>query len=412
MIKIVYGTILNPISPLDIWSQEDGALVFDDSNGKILFVGDAKEALEEFKNAEIIEVPEQSLIIPSFIDSHIHGVQYKITGTFQGVELLPWLEKFTWPEENKFAKVVYAKDVFRGFIGDLLRHGTTTAAVYSSIHEQAIHELYDQAQNKARLFVGNVLMDQNSPDYLLQDTDEAVAITKRLAECYKDRYVITPRFAVTCSMRLMKAVAAIGQKYNCFVQTHLSENRDEVEYVRKLFPDAKNYTDVYYQAGLLGPRTIVGHAIYVSNQELELLRDTNTKIAHCPVSNYELISGRMTVERFLMMGVKFALGTDVAGGHEISMLGVMRKFLDEHLHFAPMEPRQILYWGTLAGAEILGIQASTGNLAYGKSADFLVMHKPVEAKNPNEYVEGLLVSDYKNVVAKTFFQGKEVYSKK
>ncbi|MBI2624869.1 MAG: guanine deaminase [Candidatus Nealsonbacteria bacterium] len=409
--KIVYGTILNPLSPLDLWYCEDGALVFDEKTGKILFVGEAKEAREDFPQAEKVDTPDNILITPSFVDAHLHAVQYKIIGTFEGVELLPWLQKFTWPEESKFAKSDYAEKVFQEFLHDLLRNGTTTAAVYSSIHENAVHALYDISQDKARLFIGNVLMDQNSPDYLLQKTDDAINVVERLAKKYKDRYVVTPRFAITCSMKLMKSVAAIARKYNCFIQTHLSENKEEVEFVRKLFPDCKNYTDVYYQAGLLGPKSIMGHAIYLSNQELELLRNTNTKIAHCPISNYELLSGRMTVERFLLMGVNFTLGTDIAGGHEISMLGVMRRFLDEHRYFAPIRPSQALYWGTLDGAEALGLQNVAGNLAYGKYADFLVLHKPKGAVNPDEYMEGLMAGDYDNIVAKTFFEGREVYSK-
>ncbi|MBA4337084.1 guanine deaminase [bacterium] len=401
------GAILNPINRNDIEFFQSGFLDVDD-NGRIEAVGDLGDAAEGDFEGNL-------LIIPAFVDIHTHLPQFDVRGTFSGNELLPWLKDYIWPEEAKCADLGHVKDIAERFYRDLIKHGTLTAGIYGTIHESAVCEMIDLMPIRGRL--GKVIMDANSPENLSETTEESLEITERLCKKYGDKHVVTPRFAPSCSFESMKKAAEIAHKYDCFIQTHLSENKDEIAWVKELFPDAKNYTDVYYKAGLLGPKTIVGHAVHCDDDELETLKKTGTKIAHCPTSNEALKSGTMPLDKIIKFGIPFALATDVGAGPKTSMLDVMRCFLNVHgsghngLRNSPnVSPVSALYYATLAGAEVLGYGDETGNFKKGKSADFLVLDiKVVSGEKPDEIIRKLThESDYDSIVKEAYLGGRKL----
>ena len=411
MKKLYRGTILNPISASKCEFFEDGGLLIDE-NGEIEKYGQFKD-FDCIDECEIEDCKGQ-VIIPAFCDVHTHLPQYDVRGKFSGNELLPWLKNHIWPEETKFSDSDYAKDVARRFFDDLIQSGTLTAGVFGTIHPNAVREMFEECNIRA--IIGKVMMDQNSIPEFTENTQDSLEEADTLCEEFGARHAITPRFAMTCSGELMRGAAMLATKYDAIIQTHLSENDDVVDETAKLFPEAKNYTDVYFRAGLLGPRTIVAHAIHCSDEEFDVLKKTGTKIAHCPTSNVALKSGRMPVEKVFNKGIKFALATDVGAGPKTSMIDVMREFLDVHAGIDACEyvvtPISALYYATLAGAQLLNFASQTGNFAKGKSADFLILQTKLASNNPNQIIRDLCYeSDYSQVVAKTIFKGDVVYEK-
>ncbi|MCD6109829.1 amidohydrolase family protein [bacterium] len=388
------GTILNPIDRNTVEIIHNGFLEVDDS-GRIANVG------QDNDDNDLSQV-----IIPAFVDTHIHLPQFDVRGTFSGNELLPWLKTYIWPEEAKYSNTDHVTDVSKRFYDDLIRHGTLTAFIYGTVYEEATREMIDLMPIRGR--VGKMIMDTNSPKALEEKTDEALKSVRKLCIDYDDRHIVTPRFAPSCTMDVMKGAAKIADDFDCYIQTHLSENEDEIAWVKKLFPNNKSYTDVYFQAGLLGPKTVVGHCVHCSDDELKILKQTGTKIAHCPTSNVALGSGTMPLDRIIEFDIPFALATDVGAGPKTSMLDVMRCFLDVH-DSVNATPTSALYYATLAGAEILGYGNETGNFKKGKSADFLILDMQADKNKDADFIIRKLThgSDYDTIVKKTFLKGVE-----
>lgn len=365
---IYRGLILNPKSSSVCDFFVDGALVVE--NGKIKDIGDFQKLRNKYKKAQVKNT--DGIIVPAFTDIHLHWVQNRVKGSFTGA-LLPWLKNHIWPEEAKFSEKKYTDKMVEQFYDELDSSGTRNAMIYSSIHKYSTEKALIEGNKHGNFIIGNVLMDQNSPKNLQVSTEEEIKLVEYFAKKYRSKFAITPRFAPTCSMELMKKIAKIAKKYGCFIQTHLSENKDELALVHKLFPAQKNYTDVYFQAGLLGPKTILGHCIHLSDQELKLLAKTKSKVAHCPTSNIALKSGRMPVEKLLKYKISYALATDIGAGPKLDMLDVMRAYLKVHKgHCKNINEVDALYRATLAGAEIMGIAKEHGNLDKGKKAEFNV----------------------------------------
>lgn len=400
MNKLYRGTILNPIDSTTTEIIHNGFLEIDD-NGRIANIGQ-----NEGSNGD------SNLIIPAFVDIHTHLPQFDVRGAFSGNKLLSWLKNCIWPEEAKFSDIEHVKDVSGRFYKDLIKHGTLTAGIYGTIHERAVSKMIDMMPIRGRL--GKVMMDRNAPESLYETTEESLEITRRLCEKYGDKHMVTPRFAPSCTMESMVKAGEIAREYDCYVQTHLSENEDEIAWVKELFPESKNYTDVYNRAGILGPKTIVAHVVHCSDEELQVLKSTGTKIAHCPTSNEALKSGTMPLDKILELDIPFALATDVGAGPKTSMLDVMRCFLD--VHDTPnANPESALYYATLAGAKILGYGNETGSLEKGKSADFLVLNMKVDANEQDNTADSIIrklthESDYDTIVKKSVLRGKELVS--
>lgn len=406
------GTIINPRGEDHCAFYADGLLVVNDA-GQVHAIGPAEAVAKRFgaHSLEHIDPKPAPLILPAFTDAHLHWVQNRVRGTATGQGLLTWLNNCVWPEETRFTDAGYARDAAAKCFADLARCGTLAGAVYSSIHDTALDAFQPPF---GHFVVGNVLMTRNSPASLTQAEDEALAITSRAASRLKSRYAVSPRFALTCSMALMKGAAEIARRNDSFIQTHLSENLDEIAWVRELFPDCRSYTGVYHRAGLLGPKTIFGHCIYLDDDELTMLKETNSVIAHCPTSNEALASGRMPIERIQRAGIRWALASDIAAGPQLSMWHVMKTFLRVHaaagLRFTPTEA---LYRATLAGAEALGMASQCGNLDVGKEANFLLLEPPPSpSRDANEALANLLRRPdeaFESLTRSTFFRGERVF---
>jgi guanine deaminase len=347
--------------------------------GFLIIEGDKIERLTrddprpDLPSAEFVDLAGK-VILPGFVDTHVHLPQFAIMGIGTG-ELLTWLNTYTYPEEARFATPEYATTISEHFFDAMLANGTTTAAIYCSVHEKATDIAFATARDKGiRAFIGKVMMDRNSPPALQEQTDHSIAASVRLfekwdgAEGGRLRYVFTPRYAAACSMTLMKRVGDIARDRGAFVQSHLSENQDEVEWVRKLFPDAASYTAVYDAAGMLNERCIMAHCIHLADDEIDLLQRTQTRVAFCPYSNRTLRSGTMAYTRLRGADLTIGLGTDIAGGPSLSMIEQMY----EAMKAGGIAFDEALYLATLGGAKALGVADHAGSLAPGKDADFVV----------------------------------------
>lgn len=326
------------------------------------------------------------LLIPGLVDAHVHLPQFRVRGRFHEA-LLPWLRQHIWPEEERFADYDYRQAVTRDFRAALLRAGTTSAGVYGSpTADSAWAVLEDLAPVRSR--GGDVLMDRNGNQALLRTTERALADATEHAQRFGARYLVTPRFAPTCSDELLAGVGRLLGSSPVGLQTHLAENRDEVAWVNELFPGARSYTEVYQRAGLLGPRSLFGHCIHLDDEDLWALSTSGSWAIHCPTSNLALSSGRMPIERLQAAGVRLALATDVGAGPDLSMLDVIARTLQVHIGAAELAPSQVLRLATLAGARALGIP-STGALVPGWQADFVALRVPGGVR-PSDDGDGIL----------------------
>jgi guanine deaminase len=389
--RIFKALVMNPVAPEQVERYDPGFVIVAGDKFERLTGDDPRP---EFPSAEFVDL-DGKVILPGFVDTHVHLPQFGIMGVGKG-ELLTWLNTYTYPEETRFADPEYAARISEQFFSEMTANGTTTAAIYSSVHEQATDIAFSTAQAKGlRAFIGKVMMDQNSPPALQEGTEDSLAASLRLfdkwdgAEGGRLRYVFTPRYAAACSMDLMKRVGDIASERRAFVQSHLSENRDEVEWVRKLFPDAPSYTAVYDAAGMLSDRCIMAHCIHLSSDEIDLLARTQTKVAFCPYSNRTLQSGTMPYMKLRKAGLTIGLGTDIAGGPSLSML----EQIQEAMKATGITFDEALYLGTLGGAKTLGLADHIGSLDAGKDADFVVADPALRNKHSITavYVRGKLV---------------------
>jgi guanine deaminase len=375
------ATIINPQADLSCNVIEDGALVVE--NGLITSVGKYNDLDDKTNTIEL----GQNIIMPGMVDTHVHLPQYPIIARY-GYTLLEWLNKFTFPAERQFTPE-RASALAPVFFRELKRNGTTTAAVYSTVNKESTDIAFQEAEKAGiRAIIGKVMMNQNSPDYLIETTDNSLQDSIDLCQKWNGQangklmFAFTPRFAPTCSKELMEKTAIAAKQYGAYIQTHLSENEGEIEWVKQLFPWAANYTDVYDNVGLLGPKTILGHGIYLSPQELQVLEERGCSIAHCPVSNLDLQSGLFPMGEVHDAGVPIGLATDVGGGHNISMFRVMEKAIDMQTALSFSEPKKAkkitpenaISMATLGGAKALGLDRQIGNFEQGKKADFVVMN--------------------------------------
>ena len=270
------------------------------------------------------------LIIPAMNDMHVHAPQYRNQGIAMDLELLPWLQNYTFPEELKFADTVYAGRMYCRFVRDLWRYGTMRVVAFATTHLEStrlLMHILDEAGMGGR--VGKVNMNRDCPEGLQETVDEAnEACAALVSEFERDdsrvRPIVTPRFIPSCTPELLKACGEMARRYNLPVQSHLSENHGEIELVRRLEPESKHYADAYDRYGLFGQTpTVMAHCVWTAGDELELLRQRGVMVAHCPTSNLNLASGIAPVRRFLEAGVPVGLGSDVSGGHDFSIFRMM-----------------------------------------------------------------------------------------
>ena len=389
------ASILNPLSDTKCDYIQDGLLVVKGKKIKDLvsFAQGSKKYLDKINKKNFTD-HGKALIMPGFYDLHFHWVQDDVREMPKD-SLLEWLEKYTFPAEMKFAARVHADKKAKGFFKTLSATGTIGGACYSSIHECAIDAAMDHAQGD--FVIGNVLMNMNSPKKLTQSEDDSLDLTKRLIKRYGKRFCFTPRFAITTSPRVMEKGSKMTDKAKCFKQTHLAETPKEIEFVLSIYKDfpeykkVRNYTEIYHRAGMLGKRSLMGHGIHLSQEELNLLAKTKTTLVHCPTSNAPikekgLGSGLFDFKKVEKSKVRWALGSDIGGGPFLSMFDVMRSFVEQNKRkkITGATYTKALYRSTLAGAEILGKGKVSGNFAKGKFANFIVVPAPRKAAKKAE----------------------------
>src|SRR5215470_7644734 len=297
--RIFKAAVINPVALDRVDSYDAGYLIINGDRIERLTRDDPRPALP---SAEFTDLGNK-IVVPGFVDAHVHLPQFAIMGVGSG-ELLTWLNTYTYPEEARFADPEYAATVTRKFFDALVANGTTAAAIYSSVHEEATDIAFTIARTTGiRAFIGKVMMDRNSPPSLLEDTEESIAESVRLferwdgAESGRLRYIFTPRFAGSCSMELMSRVGAIARDRNAFVQSHLSENCEEVAWIREVFPGYASYAGVYDSAVMLTERSIMAHCIHLTTNEIATLSRRGVNVAFCPYSNRTLRSGTMPYQR-------------------------------------------------------------------------------------------------------------------
>lgn len=356
---------------------DDGLLVVE--NGLIIDVGDYVETLAK-QNGELEMVNYQDKIITAgFVDTHIHYPQTGMIASY-GEQLLDWLENYTFPEEERFKDPEYAAKVAKIFLDELATNGTTTALVFGTVHKQSVDVFFQEAKRRnLRMIAGKVLMDRNAPDYLTDTPECGYQDSKELIEKWHGNgrlsYAVTPRFAPTSSPEQLDMVGKLLQEYpTVYMHTHLSENKQEIEWVKSLFPERKGYLDVYDHHGLLHPRSVFAHGVHLSDCECQRLSDTGSAIAFCPTSNLFLGSGLFDLNRIEEFGIRVGMGTDVGAGTSFSLMQTMSEaYKIMQLQQQKLHPVKSLYQATLGGAKALYFDDKIGSLEVGKEADFVVL---------------------------------------
>ncbi|WP_407315971.1 guanine deaminase [Pseudomonas sp. nanlin1] len=355
----------------------DGLLVVE--NGLISAIGPAPELLAQLPSDVMVEHFPHGLITPGFVDTHIHFPQTGMVGAY-GEQLLDWLNNYTFPCESQFADAAHAETVAEIFLDELLRNGTTTALVFASVHPESVEALFAAAHKRdLRLIAGKVLMDRNAPDYLTDTADSGYQQSKALIERWHGKgrlhYAVTPRFAPTSSPAQLTLAGQLLEEYpGLYLQTHLSENLKEIEWVKALFPERKNYLDVYDHYQLLGERSVLAHGVHLCDEECQRLAETGSAIAFCPTSNLFLGSGLFNLPQAERFKVNVGLGTDVGGGTSFSLLQTLNEaYKVMQLQGHKLDPFKSFYLATLGGARALRLEDRIGTLQAGSDADFVVL---------------------------------------
>ncbi|XP_068995173.1 guanine deaminase [Embiotoca jacksoni] len=429
------GTFVHSTQQTALQILED-ALLGVDTEGKIAFIakGEELEKLTQtfgFTPSEVTQLAQHEFFMPGMIDTHIHASQYSYAGTALDMPLLEWLNTYTFPVESLFKDLEFARKVYNHIVKRTLRNGTTTACYFATIHTDA-SLLLGEIANKfgQRALVGKVCMDRNKfvehyKESIQESQDETCRFIKELLN---KKYplvkpVVTPRFAPSCTGALLGQLGAIAKNNNLHIQSHISENVEEVKLVKELFPESESYTDVYHKYNLLTDKTVMAHGCHLSDKELDLFRQTGASLSHCPNSNFSLCSGILNVRNVLEHKVKLGLGTDVAGGYSASMLDAVRKTLDASKVLTIQDPEhgtltfeEVFRLATLGGSQALSLDDRTGNFKVGKDFDALRVNVAapggpidlIQNDEPKILLEKFLnLGDDRNIV-EVFVAGRKV----
>lgn len=367
-------------APDDCIRYEPDAIVVME-NGIVTAAGHADSIGADLAPGIGIERYDDGLIIPGFVDCHVHYPQTGIIAA-HGEKLIDWLRTYVFPAEERFGDIDHARGIADIFVRELLRNGITTATVYGTVHPESVDAIFAVASRYGmRLQAGKVCMDRNAPE-LLRDTpqrayDESRALIERWHGLGRLEYAITPRFAPTSTPQQLEALGALASEYpDLIVQSHLSESRREVDWARSLFPERIDYTDIYDHVGLVRPRAIYGHGIHLSPRELSVISSSGASIAHCPTSNFFLGSGAFNLlrARSAEHPLRVGIGTDIGAGTTFSMLQTLNEaYKAAQVHDHAMPATHALFLATRGGADALGLQDRIGSIAVGREADFAVL---------------------------------------
>jgi len=401
---------------------EDGVLITE--QGKIRWFSPWEAAQDHLPtDVEIQHYPEQ-LIIPGMIDTHIHFPQTEMVGAY-GEQLLSWLNTYTFPTEIQFKDKAYAQEIAKFFVNELLKNGTTTALVFCTVHPESVDALFEAAElHQMRLIAGKVMMDRHAPEALCDSAESAYVDSKTLIQKWHGQgralYAITPRFAPTSTPEQLERAGQLKAEFpDVYVHTHLSENKDEIAWVKDLFPHQNGYLDVYHHYGLTGQRSVFAHCVHLEDTEWKCMHDTNSAIAFCPTSNLFLGSGLFPLKKTWDQQVKVGLGTDIGAGTSFSLLQTVNEaYKVQQLQGDKLSAYESLYHATLGGAKALDLDDKLGNFIVGKEADFVVLDlkatalqqlRQSRAKSIEDSLFALFtMGDDRNIEA-TYIYGQKAY---
>lgn len=455
MDQLFLGSIVHCKSFNELETIENGFIAV--KNGKIIAIGNRSNiSAELLESLPVIELSQNQFLLPGFIDCHIHAPQYPNLGLGLDLPLLEWLETYTFSLEGNYKDKQFAQKVYEKVIRRTIECGTTTATYFATNYKESSLILAEEATKQGqRAFIGKVCSDRLSPDYYVETTSDSLRDTEEFIinvlklENPLVQPIITPRFALSCTNELLAGLGDLASKYDLNIQSHISENLNEIEVVKKM-SKVKTYANAYENANLLTNKCVMAHGVHLNDNELQTLKKCGTSIAHCPTSNTKLQSGFCDVRRILEAGIKVGLGTDVSGGNSVSMLTAIQDALNvshclnfakkQHImgtgriaeydqqqnkNYKPMEYKNALYLATLGGAEALALNEKCGNFKVGKDFDGLLVDisiDPLEVfnipSNPNKNVKQqprlekmiqkfLYAGDDRNIL-KVFVAGKEV----
>lgn len=412
MVVIYYGDLVDVIEPGELRIRKSSYIVA--VAGQIQ--GIYAELPMKYRDLSMKDYGGK-LILPSFTDLHLHAVQFANIGLGMDMELLPWLKTYTYPEEKKFEDLSYARAVFEDFITKLWEVGSLRSCIYSSLHEEAtllLFQMMDQAGLSA--YIGKVCMDRNGFSGLEETSEDSLAATRRIAERvqgFSDRLqlIITPRFIPSCTNELLEGLGEIARESDLAVQSHLNENLREIEWVQELVPEAKSYLDAYRIRGLIQPnRTIMAHAIYNTQEEIEEIIAEEIFLAHCPSSNLNLSSGIMQAKKLQSAGARIGLGSDIAAGNSMNLADVMvnaiqcskllsRQFGEENL----LSIADAFYMATRGSGSFFG---DSGSFEPGYSMDALIVDGG--SGTPEEKLQRFIYSGDTKRIIRRILQGREL----
>jgi guanine deaminase len=407
-------------------TEHDGIVVC--RNGIIEQVGPAAEIIRTLPSGTPLADYNGCLIAPGFIDTHVHYVQTGMIASY-GEQLLDWLNRYAFPAEMAFKDATHAEAMARVFCDELLRNGTTTALVFCAVYPQSVDALFAEAEQRGmRLIAGKVLMDRNAPDELRdtaqQGYDESKALIARWHGRGRALYAITPRFAGTSTPEQLDAAGTLWREHpDVLMQTHIAENRREIEWTAELFPKRKNYLDIYDHHGLIGKRAVLAHGVHLSEDEICRCHESGAAIAHCPTSNLFLGSGLFQMSRLkdAKRPVEVGLGTDIGGGTSFSLLTTMGAAYEiGQLNGRALSAVQAFYLATLGGARALGLADRIGSIAPGREADFIVLDpkatpllalRSKRAESTEDLLFALMMLGDDRAVAATYIAGKVAHAR-
>jgi guanine deaminase len=419
-------------NPLEAGNTDEAYQYFKDGIllvevGKIKKLGPAAEILPELSDDTTLKSYENSIIMPGFIDNHIHYPQVKAMAA-PGGQLLDWLNKYIFPAEAALKDKAVADELADFFLNQLFRSGTTAATVYCSIHKNSVNALFEVAEKYDMcLNAGKVLMDRNGPDGMDYDSPESVyedsvELIKKWHGKDRFSYVLTPRFAPACSRKILETISKLYQEYpDTYCQTHLSENQAEIAWVAELFPECESYLDVYDKYHLLGKRSLFGHALHLSDKDFAKVKSTGSVLCPCPLANFFLGSGLYKFEKAREYQIRTALGSDIGAGNSFSMFAVMDEaYKMAQLQNYQLSPLEAFYLTTLGNASALLLDDRIGNLEPGKDADFIVVDlhstplieyrmKTVDSLMDKLFVMMMMADD--RAIKETYVYGNQVYSR-
>ena len=402
---------------------DDGILIVE--NDKVKQVGKAEELLPTLNGISVTEY-QNKIIMPGFIDTHIHYPQVDVIASY-GEQLLDWLNNYTFPTELQFEDPDFAKETANFFLDELLKNGTTTALVFGTKHKQSVDAFFEASSARnTRMICGKVMMNRNAPDDLCDDVESSFADSQALIDQWHENgrqlYAVTPRFAITSTgEQLEKAGELLKNNPSVYMQTHLSENKDEIAFTLELFPERSSYLDVYDHYGLLGPRSVFAHGVHLEEADFKRLAETESSISFCPTSNLFLGSGLFNLKLANELNTPVSVATDVGGGTSFSMLQTLNEaYKICQLRKHSLDAKTAFYMATLGNAKTLKLDDKIGNFESGKEADFVVIdlastplmaRKQSKCKTLDEALFSLMMLGDDRAIQETYVAGVQQYKK-